>query len=151
MSNRVYNYIKVYGKDENLKKFKEDVALNDEVVFSFNKFIVKPEDTTDWAEDGTPGWYMWGIANWSTKCDCWDAQLSEEKDHLVYEFTTASDIPDLIYENMVRKYKKLDFKIDAWDSVRLWKFEAFASGGEFTKFNFKSSFIANALFAKSVK
>ena len=45
MPNWVYNYMKVYGEDEELKRFKEDVALNDDVVFSFEKFIERSEDT----------------------------------------------------------------------------------------------------------
>ena len=97
MSNWVYNYMKVYGEDEELKKFKENVALNDDVVFSFKKFIERPEDTSSWAAEGFPGWYIWGLKNWGTKWDCWDAELSEEKDHLAYKFITAYNLPYPIY------------------------------------------------------
>ena len=58
MSNEVSNYIKVYGKEKDLKKFKEDVAFNDEIVFSFNKFVGRPEDTSSWAASGMPDLYV---------------------------------------------------------------------------------------------
>ena len=120
MSNWVYNYIKVYGKDEELKKFKEDVALNNDIVFSFEKFVARPEDTSSWAASGIPGWYMWGLENWGTKWDCWDSELNEKKDHLEYKFITAWDAPYPIYDTMIEKYKKLNFNIDIWESVNYW-------------------------------
>jgi len=137
MSNWVYNYFRVYGKDEDLKKFKENVALNKEAVFSFNKFEIRPEDTSSWADDGIPGWYMWGLENWGTKWDCWDVELKEEKGFLDYKFITACNPPYPIYERIIDSYRNLDFKIDIWESVNYWTVEIATSGGEYIKYHFQ--------------
>jgi hypothetical protein len=139
MPNWVYNYIKVHGKDEELKNFKEDVALNNDVVFSFEKFEAKPEDTSSWAAEGFPGWYIWGLEKWGTKWDCWDSKLNEEKDYLKYKFITAWNAPYPIYEKMIETYKKLNFNIDVWESVNYWTVEITTSGGEYTKYNFQDT------------
>lgn len=137
MSNWVYNYFRVYGKDEDLKIFKADVALNDETVFSFNKFKIRPEDTSSWADDGIPGWYMWGLENWGTKWDCWDAELKKENGFLDYKFITAWNPPYPIYERIIDSYRNLDFKIDIWESVNYWTVEISTSGGEYIKYHFQ--------------
>jgi hypothetical protein len=142
MPNWVYNYIKVTGKKENLERFKDDVALSDQKVFSFDKFVLKPEDTSSWAISGFPGWYVWGLENWGTKWDCWDAELSEEKDHLSYKFITAWSAPYPIYEKMIDTYKELNFKIDIWESVNYWTVEIATSGGKYIEYNFQDQGLA---------
>jgi hypothetical protein len=133
MPNWVYNYVNVYGKEKDLKKFKEDVALNDEIVFSFNKFIAMPEDTSSWATEDNPGWYNWAVKNWGTIWDCEDSVLNEEKDLLEYEFATAWNGPHEIYDKMIKTYKKLNFEIGLWESINFWGEQLAASGGKYTQ------------------
>ena len=134
MLNEVSNHIKVYGNEEELNKFKEDVALNDEFDFSFNKFIGRPEDTASWVASGMPDLYVREYENWKTKWDCWDTELNEEKDHLEYKFITDWDAPYPIYETVIENYNKLNFEIDACDPWKEWAIEIVASGGEFKKY-----------------
>lgn len=134
MSNEVSNYIKIYGKEKDLKKFKESVAFNDEIVFSINKFVGRPEDTSSWAASGMPDLYVRWHENWGTKWACWDTELNEEKDHLEYKFITAWDAPYPIYETVIENYNKLNFEIDAYNPWQEWAIEIATSGGEFIKY-----------------
>ena len=106
-----HNYIKVYGKEEELKKFKKDVALNDDVVFSFEEFLARHEDTLCWAGEGYQGLYILGSKNRRAKLDCWDAELVEGRDQLSYKFITAHDMLEPTYDKMIETYKKLRFEI----------------------------------------
>jgi len=139
MANFVYNYIEVYGKEDDLKKFKRDVALNDETVFSFNKIIPMPENTSSWAVSGMPSSYAWGLEHWGTEYDCGFSELNEENNHLAYEFTTHWTAPQVFFEKIIHIYIKLTFKIHYFESTNNWSGDISASGGEITKYYFSHS------------
>lgn len=133
MPNYVYNDIKIYGKEKDLDIFKNDVCIAGESVFSFTKLVPKPEDTSDLDDDFLPGWYRWGLRNWGTKWDCWDAELSEEKDHLKYKFITAWSPPFPIYDKLMKLYYQLIFDIVSYEPMNYWACELEAKNGEYTK------------------
>jgi hypothetical protein len=133
MPNNIYNLMNVYGEMQYLNEFKEHFRYGN-CALSFEKIIPMPKDTSHWRDEHTPGWYNWAVTNWGTKWDAWDISLSEEVQHLFYEFTTAWSSPFPIYDKLKETFPELVFDIVSYDPINDWAYELEASNGTYTKF-----------------
>jgi hypothetical protein len=143
MQDFVYNDIKVYGRYDDLDRFEDEVSMVGESVFSFNKLVPKPEETSYMSDGILPGEYRWTVINWGTRSDCIGPELSHKRDHLAYHFTTINTAPYPVYKKIIETYKSLNFEIHVFDEVYLSKYEIAASCGEYNKFIFLDTGIAH--------
>lgn len=132
MPNYVDNDMRIYGDKIELNKIRDAVAGNGEAVISFDSIIPQPDDTSEWAEDIFPGWYNWNIKHWGTKWNALYTDLSEEDDHLFYQFTTAWSPPFPIYDNLFETYPRVKYIIKSWDFMSGWAYEMVVENGKYT-------------------
>ena len=131
MPNWFYFTLNVSGKKKDVEQFVENVKGSKKFEtegydFDFNHFIPQPENIfreplssekeKELDDLGLPNWYTWNTSNWGTK---WNAAC--DNFHMVsvdgfpyeatYDLRTAWAFPTPIIEEMIEKYKDLDFEI----------------------------------------
>jgi hypothetical protein len=124
--------MKVYGNEKDLRKFQNDLCGDGESAYSFKLKEPKLEGTHDSNRD-----YIWNIGKGIEKCVCINLSVSERNDHLLYHFATSYHIPYLIYDNLIRSYKNLDFKIQIYEVMNQWQHQIVTSGGKYIKDNWE--------------
>ena len=105
--------LRVYGKRQDLDKFKSSIkSTNEDHVIDFNKIIPMPEDLSKWDEgERGSGKYHWTLKHWGAMYGSFGSMLVDEGDHLYYLITTVCDPPFPIYDTLISMYPTLDFHI----------------------------------------
>ena len=122
MANWVWNYLKVSGKPERIKEFKEKANL-DGRVFNFKAFV--PFDYDDPSYQNLSEKYPdyepieghaqfnfkdWVIDHWGTNRNSLDSTITEETDDSIgYSFTTAWQPPSELLTALEKLYPDLEF------------------------------------------
>ena len=121
MANWVWNYLKVSGKPERIKKFKEKANL-DGRVFNFKAFVPFDYDDPDY-QDLSEKHYCepiegheqfnykdWMIDHWGTDRNSIEPSITEETDDSIgYSFTTAWQPPSELLTALEKLYPDLEF------------------------------------------
>ena len=122
MANWVWNYLKVSGKPERIKEFKEKANL-DGRVFNFKAFVPFDYDDPDYQDlsekypDTEPkegheqfNYIDWMIDRWGTNRNSLDSTITEETDDSIgYTFTTAWQPPSEFLAALEKIYPDLEF------------------------------------------
>ena len=122
MANWVWNYLKVSGKPERIKEFKEKANL-DGRVFNFKAFVPFDYDDPDYQDlsekypDTEPkegheqfNYIDWMIDRWGTNRNSLDSTITEETDDSIgYTFTTAWQPPSKFLAALEKIYPDLEF------------------------------------------
>ena len=122
MANWVSNYLKVSGKPERIKEFKEKANL-DGRVFNFEAFVPFDYDDPDYQDlsekypDTEPkegheqfNYIDWMIDRWGTNRNSLDSTITEETDDSIgYTFTTAWQPPSEFLAALEKLYPDLEF------------------------------------------
>lgn len=121
MANWVWNYLKVSGKPERIKEFKEKANL-DGRVFNFEAFVPFDYDDPDY-QDLSEKHYCepiegheqfnykdWMIDHWGTDRNSIEPSITEETDDSIgYSFTTAWQPPSEFLAALEKIYPDLEF------------------------------------------
>lgn len=121
MANWVWNYLKVSGKPERIKEFKEKANL-DGRVFNFKAFVPFDYDDPDY-QDLSEKHYCepiegheqfnykdWMIDHWGTDRNSIEPSITEETDDSIgYSFTTAWQPPSEFLAALEKIYPDLEF------------------------------------------
>lgn len=121
MANWVWNYLKVSGKPERIKEFKEKANL-DGRVFNFKAFVPFDYDDPDY-QDLSEKHYCepiegheqfnykdWMIDHWGTDRNSIEPSITEETDDSIgYSFTTAWQPPSEFLAALEKLYPDLEF------------------------------------------
>lgn len=121
MANWVWNYLKVSGKPERIKEFKEKANL-DGRVFNFEAFVPFDYDDPDY-QDLSEKHYCepiegheqfnykdWMIDHWGTDRNSIEPSITEETDDSIgYSFTTAWQPPSDLLTALEKLYPDLEF------------------------------------------
>lgn len=122
MANWVWNYLKVSGKPERIKEFKEKANL-DGRVFNFKAFVPFNYDDPSYQNlsekypDCEPiegheqfNFKDWVIDHWGTNRNSLDSTITEETDDSIgYSFTTAWQPPSELLTALEKLYPDLEF------------------------------------------
>jgi hypothetical protein len=132
----IINYVRVYGKNEDLRKFKRDVASGYSD-FSFAKIVPPPEEPPEYVEDpfgeNYSDWTNWLYKHWGTLQSALDVELKNESNHLRYRIDTVSTPPLPIYHKLIETYTELNFEIVIYDEFVNWKFVLTTEQGQYTE------------------
>jgi hypothetical protein len=113
MPNWCSNNLYVSGKKEDVTKFKEKAKTEKEPL-SFSNFVPMPKEEEE-------NWYEWNIANWGTKWDISNVEVSfdgkvkiqdEEEYYINYMFDTAWSPPIEWVGNLAKQYPELEFELE---------------------------------------
>ena len=121
MANWVWNYLKVSGKPERIKEFKEKANL-DGRVFNFEAFVPLDYDDPDYQDlsekhycEPIEGYEQfnykdWMIDHWGTDRNSIEPSITEEADDSIgYSFTTAWQPPSDLLTALEKLYPDLEF------------------------------------------
>lgn len=131
MAKWIYTNMQVYGNENDLKRFKQNLIEEGRPVISFNKIITIPEDTDYWAVGLVPGWHNWRLKHWGTERDALDSQIVKEGESILYRFITTETSPIPIFETLISSYTELNFKIGTGDPVNGWELVMVTEDGEY--------------------
>jgi hypothetical protein len=123
MPNWVYNKLTLTGAKPDIDHIEAELASDSECI-SFEKVTPRPP-----AEDSN--WYEWNIANWGTKWDAGDTEVTRtdaDKAEVLYRFNTAWSAPLPIFEALAAKYPTLEIRLH-FEEEQGWGGEVFAHNG----------------------
>jgi hypothetical protein len=94
-----------------------------------------PDEEAALQEIGFTNWYDWSCANWGTKWNACDPQISESPGRIEISFDTAWDAPEPIFERLVELFPLLIFRFEwrhegEWGCSSLDSAEIPSSGGD---------------------
>lgn len=139
MPNWVSNNLFVSGKSKDVDKFvkfvqrTKDEATDefDETPLCFQKIIPRPASQSS-------NWYEWNIANWGTKwgaCRA-EAEIDVYEGSAIYRFDTAWSFPEPIIRALIKKFKKLEFSINAIEESNSFWTEVEGNNGKIISFEY---------------
>ena len=106
------NDLIVRGDKEELKKFEDFVAGNDEdgeaKAFTYMKVIPRPKE-----ED--KNWYAWNSTNWGCKWDVTDATFERKRSSLFYTFCSPWSPPVPVIRKLGTLFPKLYIRLEYFE------------------------------------
>lgn len=112
MPNDCQNKLTIKGK--NLNKIKEFLKSEDSE-FDFRKILPQPKEVIESENDSKgmiPLWYEWNTANWGTKWNAYEINLTQKQESLEYSFCSAWVPPIPVIKKLIELFPeyKFDFK-----------------------------------------
>ena len=135
MPNWVFNNVWVEGDPKLIAELKAKASKPENLIsggtferpLSFSNFV-SPSPEVDYKAN----WYEWRVANWGTKWEAHECEITHESDTLVdYKFDTAWGQPLEFFQALVAQYPKLDFQFE-WEEEQGWGGEAVGEAGVFS-------------------
>ena len=133
MSNTFLQTLFVYGKEEDLKKFKEDLEIKGKSVFCVKKFNLQQVDELTWSDEFPDSWLFQEGAKEDSNIYCMNAVLKVKKDHLEYHFSPIAERDYPYLKSLSEAYKELNFKYIYEHRCEYQMQEVNISGGIVTK------------------
>lgn len=120
MPNHVTNNVVIQGEENRIRELLAAIQ-NDEFgvgSISFEKIIPMPDHIyrgdlrmDDFLKHGKDNWYTWSLANWGTKWDAYDYDVSSYgHGEWILQFHTAWSAPHPVLEQLARMYPDLTFQ-----------------------------------------